>query len=82
MLSTEVLSNENQTCRGGEDVTCIRERFYNRWDRKMITEYKLEDAGREMLITVKRSSRKTLGLEVQENGKYLQGFQQSCQTEV
>ena len=35
----------------------------------MITEYKLEDAGREMLITVKRSSRKTLGLEVRENGE-------------
>ena len=35
----------------------------------MITEYKLEDAGREMLITIKRSSRKTLGLEVRENGE-------------
>ena len=35
----------------------------------MITEYKLEDAGREMLIMVKRSSRKTLGLEVRENGE-------------
>ena len=35
----------------------------------MITEYKLEDAGREMLITVKRSSRKTLGREVRENGE-------------
>ena len=48
----------------------------------MITEYKLEDAGREMLITIKRSSRKTLGLEVRENGKYLPGFQRSYQTEV
>lgn len=48
----------------------------------MITEYKLEDAGREMLITVKRSSRKTLGLEVREMGKYLPGFQRSYQTEA
>lgn len=35
----------------------------------MITEYKLEDEGREFLITVKRSSRKTLGLEIKENGQ-------------
>lgn len=35
----------------------------------MITEYKLEDEGRDFLITVKRSSRKTLGLEVKENGE-------------
>lgn len=35
----------------------------------MITEYKLEDEGREFLITVKRSSRKTLGLEVKESGE-------------
>lgn len=35
----------------------------------MITEYKLEDEGREFLITVKRSSRKTLGLEIKESGE-------------
>ena len=48
----------------------------------MITEYKLEDAGREMLITIKRSSRKTLVLKFGKMGKYLPGFQRSYQTEV
>lgn len=44
----------------------------------MITEYKLEDAGREMLITIKQLlPERHLVLKFGKMGKYLPGFQRS-----